>query len=208
MAAPFNKIVGPVPVATVVGVGAVAQLLIPPVLAQLMALIQGAFGLGLLKADLLARLNAALQFNVSITNPLLQLQMTVTALLALLAELQAQLAIGVPKVQLTASAQLTLIAEIQAKLGGINLLIDAALGVRIPVLDFLAQLEAAFSLGNVVLYAWSAQTMPQALAQMNSYDFPGDSFGPATPTYGVLFVTATPGAGGSFKFLFNPALPA
>lgn len=207
MAAPFAKIVGPVPVATTVAVAALAQSVIPPLLVQIQAMLMGAFGLGLLQAELVGRLDALLQFGISVSNPILDLQTKVAAILAVLADLQAQLAIGVPTVQFSLAAQLELIAEIQIKLGGINALIDAILGVQIPVVNLIGAIEAAFGLGNVVLYAWSGQTVPQALGQMNAYDFAGDTFGAATQTYGVLFVTATPSAGASFKLLFNNNLP-
>lgn len=207
MAAPFAKVIGPVPVASTLAVAALAQTVIPPLLVQITAMLQGAFGLGLLQADLLAQLDALLLANLSITDPFTQLQATVTALLALLAQLQGQLALGLPEVQFTLSARLQLIAQIQVKLAGINALIDAMLDVRIPVVNLIGIIEAAFSLGNVVLYGWSDQTMAAALSQMQAYNFAADGLG-ATPTYGVLFVTATPGAGASFKLLFHPNLPA
>ncbi len=209
MAADFAHILGPIPIGVAVGAAGSVGLLLPPLMAQFTAMISGAFGLGLLQADLAAQLQAAIaaSLSVSIIDPIQQIQLAIQAAAQLIVQLQAQLQAGIV-INANVTAVLKLIADLQIKLGGLNALLDLALNVQIPVIDFVAQIQAALTLGGIQLYAWSDQTAPQALSQMNAYNFAGDGFGPATSTYGVLIITAAPGASVSLKVILNPALPA
>lgn len=209
MATPFFKPLGPGPVPMTLALqgSANAAASILPLLAQIQLLLTGAFGLGPLKADLLAQFNAAVGFSIAFGNPLIALKGAVAATAQILAALRAALAIGIAPPTFSVSASLKLAATLQLKLGGINLLIDLSLGIRLAGINFLAQLNLALSLGGLQLYAWEGQDMVTTKAQIAAYNFGPDGFPPLTQVYGVMLVTATPGASGSFKFLFNPALP-
>lgn len=214
MAQDFDKTLGPLPTSVVLAGSANVALLLPPILAQIQLMLTGAFGLGPLQLDLLAQFNAAIQFNLSFgLNPLAALKLSISASLQVIASLQATLAAGLTlslglSLNLQVGINLALIANLQLKIGGINLLIDLSLQIRLGGINFLAQLQAALSLGNVVLYSWSDKPMTTVQSQIAAWNFSGDGFLPAQPTYGILLATAAPGASASFRFLFNPALPA
>lgn len=209
MAAPFHKVVGPVPMTVAASGAAQAALALPPLLAQIQAMLFGAFGLGPLRADLLAQFNASASFALTYTDPLAALKQALAATLQVTASLQAAIAAGIPPlgIGVQVSANLALAAALQAKIGGINALIDLALQVRLEGLGLLAELEAALALGGVTVYAWEGQDMQTAQAQIAAHGFQGDGFSPGQNTYGMMLVTAAPGASSSFRFLFCPQLP-
>lgn len=184
-----------------------AVLALPPLLAQIQVMIAGAFGLGPLKADLVAQFNAAVGITIAFGDPLAALKAAIQASLQVVAALQASLSLSIPPISIQVSASLKLIASLQIKIGGINLLIDLALQVKLPAINLLAQLQAALSLGGLQMYAWSGQNMQVTQAQIAGYGFAGDGFLPINNTYGIMLVTAAPGASASFKTLFYPGLP-
>jgi len=203
----FSKIIGPVPMSVCAGANAQALLVIPPILAQIQVLIFGAFGLGPLKLDLVAQFKAAVGITIAFGDPLSALKAAIQAALQVVASLKAALVIGIPPLSIQVSASLALIASLAIKIGGINLAIDLALQVKLPAINLVAQLQAALSLGGLVMYAWSAQNMQTTQAQIAGYNFAADGFLPINQTYGMMLATAAPGASASFKFLFNPLLP-
>lgn len=207
MPVPFKKIAGPLPLSGVMNGAALAALNLPPLLAQIQALIHGAFGLGPLKADLLAQFKASVAISVSFGDPIAALRAAIQAALQVVASLRVMLSLGIPPINLQVSASLALAASLQVKIGGINLAIDLALGVRLAGLNLLAALQLHLSLGNVSLYGWSEQTMPQVQAQIQAYPFNGDGFLPNQQTYGIMLATATPGASASFAYMFLPLPP-
>jgi hypothetical protein len=209
MPAPFDKILGPLPLSACVTGAASAALALPPLLAQIQLMLSGAFGLGPLKADLTAQFNASIGISIAFGDPLAALKLAISASASVIAALQASLAIGIPPISIQVSANIALAAALLLKIGGINLLIDLSLGIRLAGINFLAQLQASLSLGGCVLYGWSGQPFAGAIGQVIGYpNYLADGFGPADTTYGVMVVTKAPAAVGAFQFMFAPGFPA
>lgn len=187
-----------------------------PLALQLDAFIGGQFGLGPFLADLQAQFSAAIaavaniSFNISF-NGILAIQGLINAMASLAASLQALLAIGLPAVTLGLTAQLSavlaLTATLQLKIGGIRLLIEAALAIKIPAIQFIAQLTANLNLGPVHLLSFTGDTLVNTGADIAA-EFasglgppdrilPGPFFPlPGTPDLvsGVILVTKDPAA--------------
>jgi len=171
-------------------------------------MLAGAFGLGPLKADLVAQFNASIGISIAFGDPLTALKMAIAASISVIAALQASLAIGIPPISIQVSVNIALAAALLLKIGGINLLIDLSLGIRLAGINFLAQLQAALSLGGCALYGWSGQPFVNALGQIVGYpSYPADGFNPPDITYGVMVVTKAPAAVGAFQFMFAPNFP-
>lgn len=181
-----------------------AVTLVLPLLAQFDLLLTGSFGLGSLLADLSLQLNAALNVQVtlglSISNPFASLLAQLNAILQIQAGIQASLSLGLPVVSLTISANISAAASISAtlalKLGGIQALIDLSLRIKLPVINFLANLD--LSAGPLVLlsigYA-SGSTLLSSGAEYNALC--GANLGginPGDPVFGVIILTKSPSA--------------
>lgn len=180
---------------------AVALALFNPLLAQFDLMLFGQFGLGSLQADLSAQFNAALAVSVnvglSISNPLAGLEASLQALVQLSAGLQAAIALGLPTVSASISAELAasaaLSAELGIKLGGIAALLELAIGVKLPAINFLAGLVNA---GPVVLLSFGYPANELLLnvgaqtAGMFSAGLTGIS--PFDEVAGVMLVTKVP----------------
>lgn len=127
---------------------------IVPLLAQFDLMLTGSFGLGSLLADLSAQFNAALslQVQLSVGDPFTQLKALLQAVIAIQASIQASLSLGLGislsfSVQISASASIT--AALALRLGGLHLLIQAALAIKLPVVALLASFN--LTAGPVVL---------------------------------------------------------
>jgi len=151
-------------------VGAAASVaLLNPLAAQLDAMI--ALGLGPFQLSLSAQFNAALAASASLALTLsvgdfaliANLKAAISALAQLQAALAASLALGLPPVSLGLSAQLTLTASLaatlQVRLGAIQLLIKAALRVKIPAVKLAAQLSASLAVGPFFAVSFSGTTL-------------------------------------------------
>lgn len=195
----------PIGAINVAASGAVA--LVAPLFAELDLALFGAFGLGPLQADLRLQFKAALDAEVSlgiqISDPFASLQ----ALANLLASLQ----LGLPTIALQAtaalSANLAISAALAAKLGGIQALIEAALAVKAPAIQFMAALQAALSAGPVDLLSFGIDSsgnpvgtdtlalVGSAVQAQFSAGLPGGTpILPGDPVFGIILVTKTPGA--------------
>lgn len=190
---------GQVNIGLAVGIG-----LMNPLLLQLDLFLTGQFGLGPFLADIQVQFNAAiaatLQLSIGISNPLAALE----ALLAAFAQLQASIAVALsfplPVLSIQASAQLSAVAALGAtlslKIGGIKALISAGLAVKIPALQFVAQVSAALSAGPVHLLSFTGDTLLNSGAQIQSQFAAG--LGPADPIAsgdlvdGIIIVTKDP----------------
>lgn len=184
-----------------VGLGAAVGA-INPMAAQLDAAI--AIGLSPLQVDLSASLNASLalqaSLSLSISDPLANIRAALAALIELQASLTA--ALSLPPITLSLSAELAAAASISAalsaKLGGLKLLIDAMVAIKIPAIRLAADLAADLSLGGVVVLSFDGisdgtnlQTIGNKI-QARFSDAGGIGFGAIGPTdhvSGIIVVT-------------------
>ena len=202
MPQPFQKMVS-APLGGINVGASLAATAIVPLLAQLQAMLTASFGLGALKADLVAQFKASIGISVAFGDPIAQLKMAIQASIQVVAGLQAALALGLPTISVQVSVSLQIAAVLQIKIGGINLLIDLTLGVRLAGVSFLAQLQAALSAGPATLYAWTNTPMNTIQSQIGSYLFNADGFNPGDNVSGVMILAKDPSfyAGASFLFL-------
>lgn len=182
-----------------VGLSAAVGFLVP-LGAQIDALI--AVGLGPFKADLSARLNAALSAQaglaISIGNPFLSLQILLSAIATLAAALQGALALGLPNIQI--SAQLSLVAAISGTLaitlGGLQLAIKLALALKIPALEAAATLTAAMSAGPAFAFTYNgalATVGSEISAEFNAGLVHGsNTIAPGDDVFGVTLLSSVP----------------
>lgn len=188
-----------------INVGLVAALgFLNPLCLQIDLFLSGSFGLGPFLADLQAQFSAAIaaqaNLGLSISNPFLAIQMLIAAVAQLQAALQLALSFGLPTVSLQLSAQLTatlaLSATLQLKIGGIKALIAGALAVKLPALQFLAEIQAAASLGPVHLLSFTGSSLATTggdVAGLLSVGLgPPDTILPGDMVSGILLVTKDP----------------
>lgn len=193
-------LVGSVPlggfnVAANASIGALA-----PALAQFDLMLYGPNGLGATAADLALSFNASIDvtlgLGLQVQNPLVNIQLTLSALAQVQAALTASLNISIPTIQITAQLQAnaSLQAALGVQLGGIQALIAAALAVKLPAVDFLTSLTANLSAGPVVIGSWGFADPPDTLFNTGAEieaAFAGGIGGilPTDAVYGVLIVT-------------------
>ncbi len=176
-------------------------LIIPPLLAQFDLTLTGQFGLGALLADISAQLNAAISVQVNIlqiSNPFAAIQAQLQALLMVQASLTAALALGLPSVSASftasLSANLAISTELGLQIGGIQLLIQAGLAIKIPIIDLLASL----SVGPVdILTIGFTGTDTLASSGAGYAALASTGIGTLLPTdqvFGVIILTKVPAA--------------
>lgn len=179
-----------------------ANIFLPALTAQIDAAI--GLGLGPLKFDLAAQLNASLAAQASIAlnlgNPLAAIQAALVAIAQLQASLSAALAL--PPIQLTLSAELsavaTLAGTLSAKLGLLDGVISAALAVKVPAINFSLGLGDALGVGPALLLGFDGISDGTTLAQVGSLiqskfagpiTFGGDTINPGDFVSGVILLT-------------------
>ena len=173
--------------------------------AELDLMLFGSFGLGTFGAQLSllfdAHVSAALSIGLQFTNPLEAIELTLSALVNIQASLSAALNLPIPSIQVSAqlSANASITAALGLQLGGIQLLIAAALAVKLPAIDFLASLTASLAAGPVVVASWGFADAPDLMINTGSEIFTAFSsgFGGLLPTdhvSGVMLITKTPSA--------------
>lgn len=127
--------------------------LINPLAAQLDAAVS--IGLGPLQADLAAALNASLavqaQLSLTVSSPLVDIAASLAALAKLQASLSASLAAPTVSFGASISAQAAISAALTARIGGLQLLLDGILAIKIPALKLLGDLQAALGADVEVL---------------------------------------------------------
>ncbi len=172
-------------------------LIIPPLLAQFDLTLTGQFGLGALLADISAQLNAAISVQVNIlqiSNPFAAIQAQLQALLMVQASLTAALALGLPSVSASFTASLSVNPELGLQIGGIQLLIQAGLAIKIPIIDLLASL----SVGPVdILTIGFTGTDTLASSGAGYAALASTGIGTLLPTdqvFGVIILTKVPAA--------------
>jgi hypothetical protein len=185
---------------------AVAALL--PLIGQLDLLLGAQFGLGQLKAELIAQLDAALNLTITAVNPLDSILVAIAGALAAIAGLQASLSAGIALPSINVSASLEVIASLQVRIGGIQALLDLSLGIRLQGLGVHSALAAALSVGPVACYAATGQQLSTLLGQIGSRDYQGEiGIAPFDTVDAVLLLSKAPGfyAGASVLFVMPPA---
>jgi hypothetical protein len=198
-------LVGSLPVGSINIAASSSVDLIGPLLAQFDTMLFGSFGLGSVGADLSLQLQASLSANLNIglqfANPLLNIEMTLSALANIQAALSAAASISLPTLQISAqlSANASLAAVLGLKLGGIQALISAAMAIKLPAVDFLASLTSNLGVGPVVCASWGFTDPPDTLANTGAeiaaaFGSGYGGIGATEPVYGVLLVTASPSA--------------
>lgn len=201
-------------------VGAAAAVaFLNPLSAQLDALLS--LGLGPFQLALAAQFNAALglQANLSLTLAIGDfsivgaLKASISALVQLQAALAGALAFGLPPITLGLSAELaataSLAAALQIQLGGLQLLIKAALAIKIPAIQAAAALTAALAVGPFFAISFSGVTLQQSsdwlagevlgggLSADSQQLLPGDQ------TFGVFIFGKNPSAQASFDAIIK-----
>ena len=177
--------------------------LLNPLLFQLDLSLFGSLGIGALQANLSAQLSAALSasidISIGISNPLAGFMLALAACASLAAELSLAISIGLPvleaSVQLSATAALA--ANLSLQIGRLELLIQAALAIKLPAVAFLAGLD--LSAGPLLVASWENIPLSSAGAMLHSDMSDGMSYGPNTIaahelTYGVMIFTKSPTA--------------
>lgn len=183
---------------------AVALGLINPLLLQLDLFLTGQFGLGPFLLDIQIQFNAAisaaLQLGLNISDPL----QAIRALIMVVAQLQASLAValsfGLPTVSLQIGAQiaavLALTGTLALKLGGIQAMISAGLAVKIPMLKFVGEISAALNAGPMHLLSFTGTSLVTAgsliASQFAAGLGPDDPLLPSDPVMGLVLVTKDP----------------
>lgn len=185
--------------------------LINPLLAQFDAAIFGQFGLGALQAELSAQFNAAiaasLNLGLNISDPTAAFKAALSALLQVEANLKAALSLNLSvEINAQLGAALALAAALKLKLGGIELLLDLSLKVKIPVIELIGQLEANLSLGAFALYYYEGPCF-QVGADLKALMADGINLSSHidldAPIFGILLLTKFQSAKGSLQFFFG-----
>jgi len=191
-----------------------------PLSAQLDGLLT--FALGPLQADLMAQFNATLAAQATLTlqigDPLAALKLAISALATLQAALAASLVL--PPINISLSAELTaagaLVASLKVKLGLLDILIKAALNVKLEALKFAGDLQASLG-ASAALATFSGSTLSSAGDDIKTLFDGGIEYPPGTPfigsgegpVSGIIIVAKTvAGFTTSIDFLFGATPPA
>jgi hypothetical protein len=192
-----------------------AVLLINPLAAQLDALLT--VGLGLYQSDVLARLNAALaaQASLSLAISPFTIGAQLNASLAAMAQLRAALALGLGLPNIALSANLSITAALKIELGAIRALIQAALAVKLPAVTVAASLSAALSAGPFYVLTFSESALSAVGSHINAKaqaGFSGAEAGLSSPAqdilptdqvFGILIVCKDPALMASFGAIIS-----
>mgnify|MGYP001483989540 CR=1 FL=1 len=198
-----------------VNIGLLAALgLLNPLALQIDLFVNAQLGLGPLLADLEIQLNAAFAAFAAVGLQVSFPFFAVNALLAVLANLtatiQAAIALGLPSVSLTLSAQLTALADLigflEFRIGGIRALIEAGVGLKIPALELIAQMNATLT-AKVHLISFTGDFLINTGADIAALFAAGlgppDYIDPFEVCHGVLMVTNDIGAYGSLSAIIK-----
>ena len=173
-----------------------------------------AFGLGPFEFDLAIQFEASLalqaSLSISISDPLLGLQLAIQAVAQLQAALQAALTLPTFSISIGAelSASIALAAALSAKLGNITLMIEAALAIKIPAIKLAMELALKLAMGPAFLLSFSGTDLATAGADINT-TFAGGLVDPPNtilstdPVWGIILVTNALAVGSSIDFLFG-----
>jgi hypothetical protein len=177
--------------------------LINPLAAQIDLML--ALGLGPLEFDLALQFNAALalqaSLSISMVNPLEAIQLAIQALASLQASLAASLALPMPSISADISVAASLAGALSAKLGGLKVLIAAALAIKIPAIAWAAEFAASFGLGPLLIQTFESPQLNSAGAEIAGAYNSGLTYHPPSgggditlgatdgPVYGIILTT-------------------
>ena len=201
-------------------VGAAAAVaFLNPLAAQLDGLI--ALGLGPYQTSLNTQFNASIAAQASLSLTLAlgdfsivgALKSSIAALVQLQAALSSSLAFGLPSISLGLSAELgaaaSLAAALKVQLGAVQLLIKAALAVKLPAITAAADLTASLNAGPFFAISFSNVTLQQASnwlsAEVGGGGLSADSqtLLPADVTGGVFIFATDPSFQASFDAIIK-----
>jgi hypothetical protein len=201
-------------------VGAAAAVaFLNPLAAQIDGLIS--LGLGPFQVSLAAQFNAALAASATLAltisigdlSLLATLKASIAALAQLSAALSASLAFGLPPISLGLSAELSataaLAAALKVQLGGLNILIKAALAVKIPAIRAAASLTAALGAGPFFAISFNNVTLQQATDWLSNEVAGGglnadaQTLLPGDQTFGVFIFGTSPSFQASFDAIIH-----
>jgi hypothetical protein len=193
--------IGALPIGGINLAASAALGLVAPLFAQIDLALFGAFGLGPIQASIALQFQASLDLSLglalSISNPFADIM----ALANLLASLQISLPTISLDVNVALAANISLAAALAIQLGGISALIELMLSVKLPAVEFFAQLAAALSAGPVFLLNFDADIPAGGLAaaggQISAAFSAGlvsgpNSIAPGEPVYGIILLTKEP----------------
>lgn len=188
--------------------GALALGIINPLNAQIDFALWGSLGIGSIYADLDAQLQAALtasfDIGLNISNPYLGFQLALAGIAQLQGQISAALAGALPVISLDATGQLAanaaLIANLELRLGGLKVILDGVLAVKLPSIQFAAELAAALSAGPVSVVAWEGEVTSDVV---NHIDTMMTGWFGVNPTYGILIVTTATVAWDGIKYILK-----
>jgi hypothetical protein len=172
--------------------------------------------LGPFQALLAAQLNASLAAQASLTLQVSDPLAAIRALLQALAQLQASLAaaLALPTLDISIGAELTasiaLAAALQVQLGLIDVLIKAALSIKLPAVKLAAQLNAALQAGPFFAFGFDADTAAEAGTKLDQLIGQGglvdptypSQIDPTDPVVGLVFVTNVPSLKADLQLIF------
>ena len=185
-----------------------------PLGAQIDALI--ALGIGPFEFDLALQFDASLALQATLSlqvgNPLAALLLAIQAMAQLQAALQA--ALTLPPITLSIGAELgasvALAGALSAKLGGLQILIEAALAIKIPAMRLAAELQLQLSATPAFLLSFTGGTLAQtgnAIATEFNAGLtdpgPPNTIAPGDPVTGIIMLTKDPVAAAGISFLFG-----
>jgi hypothetical protein len=190
--------------------GAIA--LLNPLSANLDLLIS--LGLGPYQADLSVQFNAALSASATLTlqisDPLANLRLAISAVAQLQAALQAALSLPTITIGLSAelSASMALAGALSFKLGGIKLLLEAAIQIKIAAMKFVGDLQVGLSLLGAAAFSFSGDPMDVTGGQIQALFAgpigpPGQEIQPTDIVHGVVLMTKLP----AVKAALNVIIP-
>lgn len=174
--------------------------------------------LGPLQADLSAQLSGALSaaasLSLNVSNPILSLQIALSALAQLQVMLAAAIAAGaslaLPSVSVgfSLSATLSLALALEVKLGLLDIAIKALLRIKIPAIAFVANASLALSAGPAILVEFEGATLADAGTEIASLfaagvSYNGDTINPTDPVFGYVLVTKDSVAKAGMDYVFQ-----
>lgn len=171
---------------------AAAVAFLNPLGAQIDALIS--LGLGPFQLNLNAQLNAMIAVQVNLPLPAVAIQGAIDAAASLVASLTVSLELPFPSIALSADIS----GDISLQIGGLDLLIEAALAIKIPAINAAAALSAALSAGPAILLTFdgiSTATPMSAVGGLIASTFAGPitadavTIQPFQPVSGIIIVT-------------------
>jgi len=194
--------IGALPIGGINIAASAALGLVAPLFAQIDLALFGAFGLGPIQASIALQFQASIDLTLGLALSISDPFADIMALANLLASLTLTLPSISLDVGLALAANLSLAAVLAIQLGGISAMIELMLAVRLPAVEFFAQLAAALSAGPVFLLNFESDIVSGGLAAAGGQIAAAFSAGlvsgpsaiaPGEPVFGLILLTKEPG---------------